>query len=194
MNDNFKDIRKSLKKELDKNRYEHTMGVMYTAGCLAMANGYNIEKAQLAGLLHDCAKCIPDDKKLKICEKNKIAITNVERDNPFLLHAKLGAYSARETYGIEDEEILHAIAVHTTGAPNMSILDKIVFIADYIEPMRDKAKNLTAIRKTAFADLDAALRMILSDTIHYLNGRKNDKNIDPMTLKTYQFYTGGNYE
>lgn len=194
MNEYFSEIRKSLKKELDKNRYEHTMGVMYTAGCLAMANGYDIGKAQLAGLLHDCAKCIPDNKKLKICKKNGIEITEVESDNPFLLHAKLGAYVAKETYGIDDEEILHAIAVHTTGAPNMNTLDKIVFIADYIEPLRDKAKNLTAIRKTAFMDLDTALKMILSDTIHYLTGKKNDKNIDPMTLKTYQFYTGGTYE
>lgn len=194
MNEIFNDIRKSLKKELDKNRYEHTLGVMHTAGCLAMANGYDIKKAQLAGLLHDCAKCIPDDKKLKICKKNGIEITEVERDNPFLLHAKLGAFVAKDTYGIEDEEILHAIAVHTTGAPDMSMLDKIVFIADYIEPMRDKAKNLAIIRKTAFQDLDEALKMILSDTINYLTGKKNDKNIDPMTLETYQFYTGGTYE
>lgn len=194
MDENFNEIRKSLKNNLDKNRYEHTLGVMYTSACLAMANSYDIEKAQLTGLLHDCAKCIPDDKKLKICEKNGIGITDIERKNPFLLHAKLGAYVAKETYGIEDEEILHAITVHTTGAPNMNTLDKIVYIADYIEPMRNKAKNLAIIRKTAFMDLDTALKMILSDTIHYLTGKKNDKNIDPMTLKTYQFYTGGTYE
>ena len=64
------EIRKKVKKELDKNRYEHTKGVMYTAGCLAMANEYPIEKAMLAGLLHDCAKCIPNDEKIRICEKH----------------------------------------------------------------------------------------------------------------------------
>lgn len=64
---------------MDKDRYEHTLGVMYTSACLAMANGYDMEKAQLAGLLHDCAKCIPNEKKLKICVKNNIPVTQVER-------------------------------------------------------------------------------------------------------------------
>ena len=74
-----KEIKKKLKKSLDKQRYQHTLGVMYTAGCLAMANGYPIEKAMLAGLLHDCAKCIPAKKKLKICKENKIPVTDFER-------------------------------------------------------------------------------------------------------------------
>lgn len=190
-NEELQKIKKNLKKELDKNRYEHTLGVMYTAGCLAMAHGASLEQAQLAGLLHDCAKCVPNDKKIKICEKNNIPITEVERDNPVLLHAKVGAFLAKEDYGVENEEVLHAIAVHTTGVPDMSILDKILFIADYIEPMRNKAANLSSIRKMAFADLDETLKMILNDTIHYLNGSKNDKNIDPMTRKTYEYYAGG---
>lgn len=194
MNERLNKIKKTLKKELDKDRYEHTLGVMYTSACLAMANGYDMEKAQLAGLLHDCAKCIPNEKKLKICVKNNIPVTQVEKDNPFLLHAKVGAFLARVLYEVEDEEILHAISVHTTGAPAMNTLDKIVFIADYIEPKRDKAANLKEIRKTAFEDLDEALKMILCDTIHYLNGSKNDKNIDPMTLETYHYYTGGSHE
>lgn len=194
MKEPFHQIKKTLKKELDKDRFEHTLGVMYTAGCLAMAYGYDIEKAELAGLLHDCAKCIPNSSKIKMCEKNGIEITEIERKNPFLLHAKLGAFLAKDRYEVEDAEILHAIKVHTTGAPNMNMLDKIVFIADYIEPMRDKAEHLAQIRKTAFSSIDDALKMILSDTIHYLNGNKNDKNIDPMTWETYQFYTGGSNE
>ena len=66
------EIQKRLKKELDKNRYEHTLGVMYTAGSLAMAYGYDYEKAMIAGLLHDCAKCLPTEKKISLCEKNEI--------------------------------------------------------------------------------------------------------------------------
>lgn len=194
MNERFTKIKKALKKELDKDRYEHTLGVMYTAACLAMANGYDMEKAQLAGLLHDCAKCIPNEKKLKICTKNNIPVTQIEKENPFLLHAKVGAFLAKELYEVDDVEILHAISVHTTGAPGMNMLDKIVFIADYIEPKRDKAANLKEIRKAAFENLDEALKMILCDTIHYLTGNKNDKNIDPMTLETYQYYTGGSHE
>ena len=82
------EIRKRLKKELDKGRYEHTKGVMYTAGCMAMAYETSIEQAMLAGLLHDCAKCIPDDEKLQICEEHDIPINAVEYESPFLLHAK----------------------------------------------------------------------------------------------------------
>ena len=90
----IQEIRKKLKKELDKERYEHTKGVMYTAGCLAMANEYNIEKAMLAGLLHDCAKCVPNNEKIDLCEEHHILISKVEYENPTLLHAKLGALFA----------------------------------------------------------------------------------------------------
>ena len=144
-----KEIEKQLKKELDKERFTHTMGVMYTAAALAMAHGADMDQALYAGLLHDCAKCIPNEEKLSLCEKYQISISDAERKSPSLLHAKLGAYFAKSIYGIEDEEILHAIKVHTTGEPGMNLLDKIIYIADYIEPNRDQAPNLTAIRKLA---------------------------------------------
>lgn len=180
------DIRKKLKKELDKGRYEHTKGVMYTAGCLAMAHGYSVEKAMLAGLLHDCAKCIPNDEKIRMCEKNDILITAVEYDSPYLLHAKLGAYLAETEYKVSDPEILHSIKVHTTGEPDMSLLDKIVYIADYIEPGRDKAPNLEDVRRLAFEDLDACMAKILSDTLKYLSSRGG--SIDSTTKMTYEYY------
>ena len=141
------EIRKRLKKELDKGRYEHTKGVMYTAGCMAMAYETSIEQAMLAGLLHDCAKCIPDDEKLQICEEHDIPINAIEYESPFLLHAKLGAYLAETVYEVKDPKILHAIKVHTTGAPDMSTLDKIIYIADYIEPGRNKAVAALEDRK-----------------------------------------------
>ena len=103
-----KEIKKKLKKSLDKQRYQHTLGVMYTAGCLAMANGYSIEKAMLAGLLHDCAKCLSTEKKIGLCVKKNIDITEVEISNPGLLHAKAGMVLAEEEYGIKDAQILHA--------------------------------------------------------------------------------------
>ena len=86
----LKDIKKKVKKSMDKQRYDHTKGVMYTAGCLAMANEYPIDKAMLAGLLHDCAKCIPNNEKIDICRKHDILVSQVELDNPGLLHAKAG--------------------------------------------------------------------------------------------------------
>lgn len=181
-----KEIEKQLKKELDKERFTHTMGVMYTAAALAMAHGADMDQALYAGLLHDCAKCIPNEEKLSLCEKYQISISDAERKSPSLLHAKLGAYFAKSIYGIEDEEILHSIKVHTTGEPGMNLLDKIIYIADYIEPNRDQAPNLTAIRKLAFQDLDKTMEKILSDTLQYLTEKGGE--IDPLTNETYQYF------
>ena len=182
----LKDIKKKVKKSMDKQRYDHTKGVMYTAGCLAMANEYPIDKAMLAGLLHDCAKCIPNNEKIDICRKHDILVSQVELDNPGLLHAKAGMVLAEEEYQITDPDILHSIKVHTTGEPGMNMLDKIIFVADYIEPYRNKAVNLDAIRYLAFTDIDKAVLQILNDTINYLNKKANP--IDGITLKTYNFY------
>lgn len=188
------EIRKQLKKKLEKGRYEHTKGVMYTAGCLAMAHGYSVSQAMLAGLLHDCAKCIPNEQKIKLCEKNHILISQVEYESPYLLHAKLGAYLAETEYGVSDPHILHAVKVHTTGEPDMSTLDKIIYIADYIEPGRELAPNLDRIRELAFHDLNACMAEILHDTLRYLAERGG--TIDHVTKMTYDFYRqyreGGN--
>ena len=146
----FIKIKKKLSKYLDEARFEHTMGVMYTCAALAMVYDYDLEDAQAAGLLHDSAKCIPNKKKLKLCSQHDIPVSDFEKDHPFLLHAKLGAYVASCKYDIKDEEILTAITYHTTGRPGMSLLEKIVYISDYIEPMRDKAPNLAKVRKIAF--------------------------------------------
>lgn len=180
------EIRKKLKKELDKARYAHTKGVMYTAGSLAMANGYDYHKAMLAGLLHDCAKCRSTAEKTELCSKYNIPVTKTETENPGLLHAKAGMALAQKKYGITDPDILHAIRVHTTGEPGMSLLDKIIFVADYIEPLRNEAPRLEEIRQLAFHDIDRCVAEILYDTLHYLNGRKG--SIDPMTARTYEFY------
>ena len=186
MSYNFSKTKKTLRKYLDRDRFEHSEGVMYTAAALAMRYGEDLEKAQIAGILHDCAKCMPDSKKLKICEKNHIEITEAEKMSPFLLHAKVGAYIAKAKYDIEDTEILDAIACHTTGKPAMTLLEKIIYISDYIEPMRNKASNLEEVRKMAFVDLDEALFKILSDTLVYLE--KSSKKMDPMTMQTYEYY------
>lgn len=180
------EIEKKLRKELDCERYRHTLGVMYTASALAMAYHADMKQAMYAGLLHDCAKCIPDDKKLKLCKKHKIVISVSEEKNPFLLHAKLGAYLAKRKYEIKDKEILHAIQVHTTGEPKMNTLDKIIYIADYIEPNREKAPNLEEIRELAFQDLNKAMLKILSNTLEYLE--KKGGEIDPLTLETYHYF------
>ena len=152
-----------------------------------MRYGGNVCDAQAAGLLHDCAKCLSDKKRLKICEKHHIPISKVERKNPFLLHAKAGAYLARKKYGVKNQDILSAIQNHTTGRKEMSLLEKIVFVADYIEPSRKHAPNLAEIRKMAFLDLDGALLKILEDTLSYLEISGGD--IDPMTEETRKYYS-----
>lgn len=184
--DVFPTYQKKLKKELDPERYAHTIGVAYTAAALAMRYETNVQQAQVAGLLHDCAKCIPNNKKIVLCQKYNIQMTEIEIENPFLLHAKLGAFLAMDKYGITDKEITSAILNHTTGKPNMSLLDKIIFVADYIEPQRKKQPNLAEIRKLAFIDLDQALFRILEDTLAFLS--TSSSKIDPMTEKTYQYY------
>ena len=137
-------------------------------------------------MLHDCAKCIPDEEKLQKCEKHHLPISDAERKNPSLLHAKLGAYYARQKYGITDEEILGAITWHTTGKPEMTLLEEIVFIADYIEPDRDRAPNLEEIRTLAFTDLKTAVGAVLAGTLAYV-GKRQDA-LDETTVAAYEYY------
>ncbi len=185
-NTDINKIRKSMEKCLDNKRFEHTLGVAYTAAALAMCNDVDTEAAIVAGLLHDCAKCLSNEKKLSMCEKRNMKVSDVERRNPSLLHAKVGSIIAMEEYHVEDIDIINAIMNHTTGRPDMSLLEKIIFVSDYMEPGRNKAANLEYIRKLAFQDLDKALLKILEDTLLYLE--ESEEDIDDMTQKTYDFY------
>lgn len=191
MDEKLLHLQHMMKQKLDDDRYEHTLGVMYTAAALAMRHRVDLNQALFAGLLHDCAKCYSDEKKLSLCDKYKVLLSRSEIDNPALIHAKLGAVLAKQKYKIEDDAVCAAIACHTTGAPGMTKLEQILFIADYIEPHRDKAARLDEIRYAAFQNLDEAVIMILQDTLEYLN--TSPKTIDPMTRETYDYYIkGGN--
>ena len=183
----FIKMQKKLAKYLDENRYEHTLGVMFTCASLAMVHGYDLKNAQVAGLLHDSAKCIPNKKKLKICAEHHIPVSDFEKEHPFLLHAKLGAYIAKAKYNVTDKEILSAITYHTTGKPDMTMLEKIVYIADYIEPARNKAPRLTEIRRLAFEDLDECMYEILKDTLEYLE-EDSAEDIEPTSREAYIYY------
>ena len=109
-----------------------------------------------------------------------------ERKARAVRQAKCGGWLAKKQYHIEDEEILNAVACHTTGKPDMQLLDKILYVADYIEARRDKASNLTAMRKLAFEDLDEALYQIMKGTLDYL--AKKGSRVDPMTAEAFAFY------
>ena len=179
-------LRKELEKELKPDRFDHTLGVAYTSASLAMVHGVNVEKALIAGFLHDCAKCLSHEEQLKICEKNNIELSDVERRNHSLLHAKAGIYIASTKYEIRDREILDAIRYHTTGRENMSLLEKIVYIADFIEPNRKPLDDMNIIRQEAFSDIDKCLAHILYNSIVYL--RTIGKECDDTTMKAYEFY------
>ena len=179
-------LRKELEKELKPDRYDHTLGVAYTSASLAMVHGANVDKALIAGFLHDCAKCLSHEEQLSICEKNNIEVTDVERRNHSLLHAKAGIYIASTKYEVRDPEILNAIRYHTTGRENMSLLEKIVYSADFIEPNRKPLDDMNIIRKEAFEDLDKCLAHILHNSIIYL--RTIGKECDDTTMKAYEFY------
>lgn len=179
-------MRDNLKAKLPNKRFEHSLGVEYTAGTMAFFYGVDIEKALVAGLLHDCAKYVANDKKISKLEKRNIPITKCEYKNPDLLHAKLSAVYAKEKYDVQDKEILSAIAWHTTGHPGMTTLEKIIYIADYIEPNRNPLPEIDVIRKEAYQDLDTCLKHILSNTVKYLD--KKGSTIDPITFETYEYY------
>lgn len=181
------EIQEELKTLLSSKRFLHSLGVQYTSANLAMRYGCDLKKAEFAGILHDCAKYMSDKEMLNNCYKYSIPVTEVEKNNAFLLHAKLGSYYAKNRYYIEDEEILSAITYHTTGKADMSLLEKIVFIADYIEPSRNRLDGLDEIRKISYDNLDMAAYLILRNTLQYLK-KDTKREIDPMTVKAYEYY------
>ena len=179
------EIKESMRRKLSIGRYEHSLGVAYTAVCLAMRYGCDIEDAEVAGLLHDCAKQFDGETLLRKCTKRGIDISEAERRNPSLLHAKYGAYLAEKNYDVTDADILNAIRYHTTGRPGMSMMEKIIYVADYIEPRRNKAPDLAKIRAIAFVDIDKAMYEIMKDTLGYLE--QSGAVVDDTTMEAYMW-------
>lgn len=189
-------LMKYLSATLRPGRYLHTVRVAETAASLAFCHcgqrKKDIPRAELAGMLHDCAKYYTGEEMLCLCKDYGISLSDTERKNTALIHGKLGAWLAKERYGVCDEEICSAISYHTTGKPDMTTLEKIIYIADYIEPGRGmdcQPYPLEEIRRESYRSLDSALLMILTDTVHYL--RSNDNmEIDERTIETYEYYKG----
>ena len=179
-------ILQDLKSRQSSARYKHTIGVMYTAAALCMKYKEDIYKGMLAGVLHDCGKLIEIKDYVKACENYGITFDDELYKAPHLLHGLLGAYFAKTRYDIHDEDILRAIEVHTTGCPNMSLLDKIIFVADYIEPDRDEAEDLELLRHMAFENIDKCIVLIAEQTMEHLK-RKN-YYIGKTTIETYNYY------
>lgn len=181
-------LQKKLAKTMSDKRFYHSLGVQGISLALAARYSYDLDKANVAGLLHDCAKDLKDGELIKECRKYNLPVSEVENRNGFLLHGKLGAYYSEHRYGVEDAEILSAINWHTTGKPDMTLLEKIIFVADYIEPNRSvkRIPKLNDIRCLAFLDLDGAVLEVLKSTLLYLE--KQGQEIDNLTVAAYDYY------
>lgn len=155
---------------LDVSRARHTMQVADYAKFLAEKNGVDGERAYLAGLLHDCTKCFGHEWHIQYLEEKGIHLSLEDLASPQILHQISGAIYAREALEVEDAEILSAIACHTTGKMNMSLLDKILFFADSCEPTRDypAVENL---RRIGEENINEGVAALLERTIHYINER-----------------------
>ena len=177
-----------LKANLDKQRFIHTQSVAYISAALAMRwYKYEVDRVMIAGYMHDCAKCLSYEEQLNIAAENMIFLSDFQMQHPKLLHAITGPIIAQEQYGIYDREIQDAIRTHTTGAPDMSIFQKIIFVADYIEPNRENHfPYIEDIREMAFTDIDRAVYMIADSTVEYLSKKGND--FDPATIATRDYY------
>ncbi len=129
-----------LKENLNEERFEHSLGVAEKAKELAIKFGLDKEKAELAGLVHDCAKCLSKEELIEIMDKY-CSVESCEKINPKTFHAPAGAYVAKKEFNIEDKEILSAIRWHTIGHNNMTNFEKVIFIADKIE-QRTRPKEM----------------------------------------------------
>ncbi|MCX7715634.1 MAG: bis(5'-nucleosyl)-tetraphosphatase (symmetrical) YqeK [Clostridia bacterium] len=157
-------MKEKLKTLLNEKRYLHSIGVCETAVRLAEIYGADKEKAYVAGLLHDCAKNLSYEDAVQKCALLGVELDEVERSCPSLIHAPLGAKIAQTEFGVTDSEITSAIRCHTVGKAHMSLLDKIVYIADMIEPSRDFA-DVDMLRYLAETNLDKALLWTLDFTV-----------------------------
>lgn len=171
-----------LKNSLSKKRYIHSLGVCDTAVELAVCFGADADKAYIAGLYHDCAKGMSIDEQLEKCREYNIELTKHDIMCPPVIHAPLGAEIARLEYDITDNDILNAIRHHTVGGLNMTILDKIIYTADMIEPNRN-FKGVEELRLLAKNDINKAYFECVKHSL--LFNINNNKAIHPDTLISY---------
>lgn len=179
-----KSLEEKIIKDIGEKRYNHSVRVMETAIKLAEIYNADIEKAKIAGILHDCAKITDETNLLKRTNDFDIILDACMEYNHELIHGPLGAKIAKEEYGIKDKEILDAIYYHTIGRENMSILDKIIYIADYIEPKRNFS-GVEEVRSLAFEDIDKSLILAMEKTIIFLI--EKNKLIHPDTIKARNY-------
>ncbi|EFQ56354.1 bis(5'-nucleosyl)-tetraphosphatase (symmetrical) YqeK [Streptococcus downei] len=171
---------------LSAKRFQHCLGVEAAAQHLAQLNDYSLEKAGLAGLLHDYAKELSDSDFLALIDKYSLD-PDLKNWGNNIWHGKVGIYKIKEDLGVTDAEILKAIEDHTTGSHQMTTLDKIVYVADYIEDNRD-FPGVNQARQIAEQSLDKAVAYETAHTLTHLIDRKLP--IYPQTIDTYNAFVG----
>ncbi|MCM3091388.1 MULTISPECIES: bis(5'-nucleosyl)-tetraphosphatase (symmetrical) YqeK [unclassified Cytobacillus] len=170
-----------VKEQLTEHRYLHTVGVMETAIKLAEKHGADSKKAELAAIFHDYAKFRPKEEMRGIIIKEGMPAELLDYNNE-LWHAPVGAFLAEREAGIRDKEVLDAIRYHTSGRPGMSLLEKIIYLADYIEPGRH-FPGVDEVRDLAKTNLDKALIKSVQNTIMFL--MKKGQPVFPASFQTY---------
>lgn len=178
----FDEYKNIIKVKMGKKRYTHSINVAKAAQQLAIRYGGNIEKAMIAGILHDITKEMPFDQQLQIIESNGIILNNVQSFSPKTWHAISGSVVIEKEIGIADEDILNAVKYHTSGRANMSLLEKIIFVADFIGEERDY-KGVDVMRSKAKKSLEEAMLYGVTFTIRDLAERQCA--IDMNTLALY---------
>lgn len=173
-----------LKANLKRDRYDHSISVRDTAVKLASIYKSDINKARIAGLIHDAAKNLKDKEIIDLVSNRGFEIDYVCRRSPQLLHGLAASIIAQDVMEIDDEEILNAVIYHTTGKKNMSMLEKIIYISDYVEPLR-KFPGVEELRRAVEIDLDEALLKSFDLTIKYVIDRKQLLHLDTIEGRNY---------
>lgn len=176
----YDEMKELLKNSLKESRYIHSVGVADTAAFLAERFGVSVEKARIAGLLHDCAREFPNEEMEHEADKRGITYGPIEKTMPLLLHGYIGALLISEKYQVNDSEISQAIYRHTVGGEKMTKLDKIIYFADMIEPSRNYPGLEELRRLSREASLDEMLLAGLSQSILFVT--KKGHLIHPDTV------------
>lgn len=178
------ELMQKVQMHMSERRFQHVLGVEETSIALAARYGASEEKASIAALTHDYAKERPDDEFELIIKRDGYDLELLQYGNA-IWHGLVGASMVQRELGIDDEEILQAIRLHTTGAAKMSLLDKIIFVADYIEPGRT-FPGVKEAREIALVDLDGAVAYETKQTLLHLI--EQEQKIYPKTIETYNYW------
>lgn len=177
-------IKKYLESSISPKRFIHSVNVSATAKKLAVLYGGDITKAGIAGLVHDCARELDRAQLLYCIDEEGIVADELTLEIKELMHGPAAVHICRKVFGIEDEEILNAVRYHTTGRENMSLLEKIIYLSDFIEPSRS-FDGVEELRKLAVEDLDKSLLLAFNSSIEYIISKNGLIHMDTVLSRNF---------